>query len=267
MSDELAATNRARWNALVEANVQYSRPLLDLTPDSARDLLDLRGIMDDVAGKQILCLASGGGQQSVAFALLGAEVTVFDLSDRQLERDRAAAAHYGVTLHTLQGDMRYLGAFDDDSFDLVYQAYSINFVPSVTPTIAEVARISRPGAPYRLTWANPFTQTIHSGHDWTGTGYLLRHAYKDGREVTEMYPTWTVEDETDSPREFAGPREFVHTFSTVLNTLAAHHFVIVRAAEYLKPGDEHEPGSWSHFVNTAPPYLMLWARYRPDAFT
>ena len=40
----------------------------------------------------VLCLAAGGGQQSVAFALLGANVTVFDLSETQLEHDRLAAA-------------------------------------------------------------------------------------------------------------------------------------------------------------------------------
>ena len=42
--------------------------------------------MDEVT---VLCLACGGGQQSVALALLNANVTVFDLSEGQLDRDGA----------------------------------------------------------------------------------------------------------------------------------------------------------------------------------
>src|SRR5262245_44538236 len=121
MSDELAATNRARWNALVDASIQYSRPILDFTPQSARAYIDPLGSIGDLAGKQVLCLASGGGQQSAAFALLDAEVTVYDLSDRQLDGDRLAASHYGVTIRTVQGDMRHLDALPTDGFDIVYQ--------------------------------------------------------------------------------------------------------------------------------------------------
>jgi ubiquinone/menaquinone biosynthesis C-methylase UbiE len=272
ISDDVAATNRARWNALVDANVQYARPRFDLTPESARTLLDLHGITDDLAGRDVLCLAGGGGQQSAAFALLGANVTVFDLSDRQLERDQQAAAHYGLSIRTVQGDMRHLDAFADASFDIVYQPYSINFVPSVVPVFAEVARVCRPGAYYRVECANPFIQMIDPEQDWQGNGYLLRHPYVDGREVTELYSTWTVDDEQGTAREYTGPREFVHSFATLINALAAHGFVILRASEYLQAqnttaGQTHEPGSWAHFVSVAPPYLMLWTRFRRDAFT
>jgi SAM-dependent methyltransferase len=266
MSDELAETNRTRWNALVDANVEYARPMLDLTPESARAFLDPHGIMGDVAGKEVLCLASGGGQQSVAFALLGAKVTVFDLADKQLERDRQAASHYGVAIRTVQGDMRNLEAFADSSFDIVYHAFSINFVPEVAPVISEVSRVSRPGGIYRIEWHNPFTQMISPEVDWNGDGYLLRFEYENGREATEIYPTWTIDGEDGSKHEVDGPREFVHSLSTMMNTFAAHGFVILRADEYV--GDDHdaEPGSWFHFTRVTAPYLTLWARYRPDAF-
>jgi ubiquinone/menaquinone biosynthesis C-methylase UbiE len=257
MSDELAATNRSRWNALVDANVEYAQPKLDLTSDSARVFLDRYGVMGDVGGKDVLCLASGGGQQSVAFALLGANVTVFDLSDKQLERDRQAAGHYGLTIQIVHGDMRHLDAFASASFDLVYQAFSINFVPEVSPVLAEVARVSRPGA---------LVQLIEPKQDWNGSGYLLRHEYIDGREATEMYPTWTVEEANGSKRELASPREFVHTLSTMVNSLVRHGFVIFRAGEDTGDGREAPPGSWFHYLRVAAPYLTLWARYLPDTF-
>ena len=268
MTDDLAATNRARWNALVEANVEYTRPMLDLTPQSARAFVDPMGLMGDVTGKEVLCLASGGGQQSAAFALLGANVTVLDLSDKQLERDHEAAAHYGLTIRTMPGDMRHLDAFADASFDLIYHAFSINFVPHVEPVLAEVARVIRPGALYRIQWHNPFTQLIEPTRDWTGSGYELRYEYINGREATEMFPTWTIDKSDDGALEVESPREFVHSLSTMINVLAQNGFVILRASEYLGDGSsDGPPGSWWHFVRVAAPYIALWTRYLPDFLT
>ena len=127
--DEIAQYNQARWKALVEADALFTRPKLNLNADSARRMIDSGGKLGDVAGKKVLCLASGGGQQSAAFALLGAIVTVFDLSDEQLEQDKKVAAHYGFEIKTVQGDMRNLSPFEKESFDIVYHAYSLNFVP------------------------------------------------------------------------------------------------------------------------------------------
>ena len=154
--DKISRFNRERWNALAAANIQYSRPLLALTPAEARVRLDPYGVMAPVAGKDVLCLASGGGQQSIAFALLGARTTVFDLSDAQLARDRQAAENHQVEITIEEGDMRDLSRFAANSFDLVWHAYSINFLPDPRPVLAEVARVLRPGGQYRVQWQNPF---------------------------------------------------------------------------------------------------------------
>jgi 2-polyprenyl-3-methyl-5-hydroxy-6-metoxy-1,4-benzoquinol methylase len=127
--DDVAKYNIERWQALAEANAVFTRPRLDLDKDSARQYLDSQGMLGDVAGKDVLCLAAGGGQQSVAFALLGANVTVLDISEAQLQRDTEAAVHYNVNLNVFQGDMRDLSHFNEDSFDIVWHPYSLNFVP------------------------------------------------------------------------------------------------------------------------------------------
>src|SRR5262245_38425067 len=122
--DEIIQYNKARWEALAQAGVAFSRPFLEMTPETARQIVDPQGLMGEVAGKYVLCLASGGGQQSVAFGLLGARVTVFDLAETQLQRDQEAAAHYKLAVRTVQGDMRDLSCFADNSFDLVWHAFS-----------------------------------------------------------------------------------------------------------------------------------------------
>ena len=155
-ADDVSEFLTRRWRALAEADALFTRPWDDLDPDTARGRLDPNGDLRELEGKDVLCLASGGGQQSVAFALLGARVTVLDISDEQLERDRVTARRHGVAVLLEQGDIRDLGRFGDGSFDLVWQGYSINFVPDPRPVIQGVARVLRAGGGHVFMLANPF---------------------------------------------------------------------------------------------------------------
>src|SRR5699024_8599738 len=69
-----------------------------------------------MAGVRALCLASGGGQQGPVLAAAGANVTVFDISPKQLARDDQVASREILELRTVLGDMRDLSAFEDDAF-------------------------------------------------------------------------------------------------------------------------------------------------------
>ena len=211
-------TNRERWNALAKANVVYTRPFLDFTPQEAGNYIYRYGILKEVAGLNVLCLAGGGGQDSVAFGLLGADVTVFDLSDEQLARDRQAADHHGITFKTIQGDMRDLAIFPDEHFDVVWQPYSINFVPGVDPVFQGVARLLRTSGIYFLQFANPYVQAVDD-EAWDGDAYPLCRSYIDGEDLTTYFPDWDVEQSDGSMIKVPSPHEFRHTMSSVLNTL------------------------------------------------
>lgn len=261
--DELARYNQARWEELAQARLEFTLPILDLTPASARRRLDPDGMLGELQDKQVLCLATGGGQQSAMFGVLGAQVTVVDLAPTQLARDQEAAAHYGYAIRTVHGDMRDLSMLGDQSFDLVYQAYSLNFVPKVEPVFREVARVLRPDGLYQMQWGNPFTQSVDD-QAWDGETYLLHHPYVDGFETSTYYPTWDLEDETGRWRQIASPREFRHSLSTVVNRLVAHGFVIMRLQEALSSDPNPEPGTWEHYKSVAPPYLTVWSRLRPE---
>jgi SAM-dependent methyltransferase len=243
----------------------YSRPFLDLDLESARPEVDPQGLLGDVKGKDVLCLAGGGGQQSAAFALLGAHVTVFDLSETQLARDRETAAHYGLEITTVQGDMRDLSCFEDDAFDVVWHAYSINFVPDALPVLREVARVLRTDGLYRVQFHNPFVTGIDET-DWTGTAYPLKQPYVDGGELTFSDPHWDVYAEDGSCTRVVGPREFRHALSTMVNGLVDLGFVILGLREELSADPSAEPGTWEHFKSIAPPWLTIWAAYRPYVF-
>ena len=257
--DEVAEYNRARWRALAEGGALYTRPMLDLAPERARAWLDPDGWLGELDGRRVLCLAGGGGRESACFALLGAAVTVLDLSPEQLERDRLAAAHYGTHVETLCGDMRDLSALDGANFDLVWHPYSINFVPDPRAVFREAARVVRPGGLYRLMCANPFVMGA-SPRDWDGRGYALTHAYEEGELVTNADEGWVYEREPIDP---APPsREYRHSLGTLVTGLTEQGFRVLRATEEVStyPDPSAEPGTWPHFVSVVRPWLALLSR-------
>jgi ubiquinone/menaquinone biosynthesis C-methylase UbiE len=260
--DEVARYNRARWRALAQAGAVFTRPVWDLDPPAAQRLVDPEGRLGALAGRRVLCLAGGGGQQAPAFALLGAQVTVVDLSADQLQRDQAVAAHYGLSLTTIEGDMRDLAMLAGAGFDLVWHPYSLNFVPDARAVFREVARVLRPGGQYYVMCANPFAGGLGT-HAWNGTGYTLQDPYIDGAVTTYPDEEW-VYDHSAAPA-VPPPREYRHTLSTLVNGLADHGFVLRHLAEHTEPsGPGAAPGTWDHFTTVAPPWLSFWTRYRPD---
>jgi SAM-dependent methyltransferase len=252
--DNICRDNRERWNALANANVMHSVPFLDFTREDAADYVYGYGILEDVSGKRVLCLANGGGQASVAFGLLDADVTVLDLSDVQLERDREAARHHGLTVETVQGDMRDLSMFGTSCFDVVWQPYSLNYSPTVEPVFREVARVLKPNGIYEVTFANPFAQAMDED-SWDGEGYRLRGLYTDGEDVSRYSPTWEVEQPDGSVIAVDRPHEFRHNLSTLLNALVHNEFVLLHLKEWMRQAEPLEPGSWSHFTQAAPPWV------------
>ena len=106
--DEIARANQRLWEEEVKKGCGYTIPWLDLDVDLLRHyaagepeflpepLTNLypAGLFAAVEDKEVLCLASGGGQQSAVFSLLGGRVTVVEISEGQLTGDRKAAAHY-----------------------------------------------------------------------------------------------------------------------------------------------------------------------------
>ena len=187
--DDLAARNlELTLRAL--ASGEYGEPYLGLDAElfaryraGQRDALMSEPWMDKPVwdslmgrvrpGDKVLCLAGGGGQQSVIYSLLGADVTVFDLTPEQLERDRVAARHYGYQVDTIQGDMRDLSVFPDSRFTWIHQPISLLYVPELTPIYKAVRRVLCRGGRYYSQYTYPAFY-LAEDKGWDGTGYVLR---------------------------------------------------------------------------------------------
>jgi len=109
----------------------------------------------DLTGKKVLCLAGAGGLQAPLLAAAGAEVTVLDLSEKMLEKDRLMAARYGLHIEIEHGNMTDLSRFEDESFDCVFNPASLFYVPSVLPVFRECGRVLKKGGSLFLAAPNP----------------------------------------------------------------------------------------------------------------
>lgn len=138
------------------------------------------GGLGALEGKDVLGLASGGGQQGPLLAAAGANVTIFDASDAQLDRDREVAEREGLQIRCVQGDMRDLSEFADDSFDLIVHPCSNCFVAEIRPVWREAARVLRPGGELLSGFNNPVAYCFDWGSVERGTP-TLRHRlpYRD----------------------------------------------------------------------------------------
>lgn len=158
--------NRRAWNHCVEIENRWTVPVdaeaVARARQGAFDVLltpiqtvPRHWFPPSVRALDLLALASAGGQQGPLFAAAGARVTVYDVSEAQLGQDRLVADREGLELRTVQGDMADLGAFDDESFDLVFHPVSNIFVEDVRPVWREAARVLRPGGTLLAGFVNP----------------------------------------------------------------------------------------------------------------
>ncbi|MEY9862136.1 2-polyprenyl-3-methyl-5-hydroxy-6-metoxy-1,4-benzoquinol methylase [Catenulispora sp. GAS73] len=147
-----AAHNRAAWDKLVQEGNEWSRLVSAEAVERARvgdwsvvlighEPVDRSWLPADLSGKDVLCLACGGGQQGPILAAAGARVTVFDNSPRQLGQDLIVAARDGLEVRTVLGDVRDVSAFGDAAFDVVFHPVSNLFVPDAAPVWRECFRV------------------------------------------------------------------------------------------------------------------------------
>ena len=99
----------------------------------------------DLKGKKILGLASGGGQQMPVFAALGAECTVLDYSEKQLESEKLVSEREGYDIRIIRADMTKRLPFEDEEFDLIFHPVSNCYVKEVKPIWKECFRVLKKG--------------------------------------------------------------------------------------------------------------------------
>ena len=82
-------------------------------------------------------------------------VTVFDNSNGQLEKDAFVAKRDGLTIRTVQGNMQDLSMFEDESFDVIVHPWSNNYVDDILTVWKECARVLKKGGVLMAGFGSP----------------------------------------------------------------------------------------------------------------
>lgn len=199
---DIRAYNRDAWDKQVEQGNIWTLPVSHQVIENARrgqwsvllteqipvphDWFFVRD-KNEIFGLDILCLASGGGQQAPTFAAAGANVTVLDNSPKQLYRDRLVAEREQLQIKTIEGDARDLSMLADESFDLVFHPVSNLFIPQVQPIWLEAFRVLRHGGVLLAGFMNPAM-------------YLFSYDALDGKEPLCVKYKLPYSDEEQMPK-------------------------------------------------------------------
>jgi SAM-dependent methyltransferase len=212
---DIRTHNRAAWDKQVEHGNPWTIPVSDAAIVAARqgewDIFLTpskpvpRAWFPELGGLDVLCLASGGGQQGPILAAAGARVTVLDNSPRQLEQDRLVAGRHALPVVTVEGDMAELSMFSDQSFDLIVHPVSNVFVPEVRPVWQEAFRVLRRAGALLAGFSNPVIYLFD--YDLADSTGMLQVKYAlPYSDLTSLTP-----EERQRHIETGEPLEFSHT--------------------------------------------------------
>jgi len=226
---DIFSHNREAWNRQVAMLNQWTIPVTPAQVQEARTgLLKLvltptilipQDWLGKVKEKDVLCLASGGGQQGPLLAAAGARVTVFDQSPAQLAQDRLVAEREGLEITLVQGNMQDLSCFGDECFDLIVHPVSNCFTPDIKAVWKEAWRVLRKGGRLLSGFNNP-------------VNYIFDFKLVEQGELKVHHPLPYSDLKDLSPEELAeyagegNPLEFSHSLNDQIGGQIEAGFVI-----------------------------------------
>ena len=159
-------------------------------------------LLGNVKGKNILEIGCGGGQCSIAFAMHGAKCTGLDLSKEQIKHAEELAKKNKVSVEFLKQDIQSLKGFKSHSYDIVFSAFALQYVPDLTKCFKEVARVLKKGGLFVFSFDHPFytslsPKTLRIDKYYNKSGrYAETETWSDGsrhkfvmyrRKISEIY--------------------------------------------------------------------------------
>jgi len=188
--------------------------------------------LKEIAGKEVLCVGSGGGQQAPIVAAAGANVVSVDISEEQLKKDLFVANREGLKLLTIKADMSDLSDFKDSTFDLVINAASTVFVPNVEKVWREFYRVLKPGGELFAGMMNPsFFMFDHAEAEESGVLEIKHNLpYSDIESLDKKELKRIIDDEV--------PLVWSHSLEKLIGGQTKAGFSIIDLYEDWWAGDE-----------------------------
>ena len=180
---DLAAVKGRQQLAWASGDYAVVGTTLQIVGESLAEACDLR------FDEEVLDVAAGNGNATLAAARRGARVTSTDYVSSLLDRGATRARAEGLDVRFQIADAEAL-PFDDASFDAVLSTFGVMFAPDHSASASEMMRVCRPGG--RIGLAN-----------WTPGGFVGQMFKTLGRHVpppagVQPPSLWGVEAHLDT---------------------------------------------------------------------
>jgi ubiquinone/menaquinone biosynthesis C-methylase UbiE len=232
---ESRRANRADWDAYAdEYQATHGTFLRDVGfvwgPEGMQEA-DLQ-VLGKVAGRQVLEIGCGAAQCARWLVSQGATAVGLDLAERQLQHAQRIDEATGYEVPVVCGTASDL-PFRDGSFDVAFSSFgALQFVEQIAGTVAEVARVLRPGGRFAFSITHPIRWSMPD--DPTKEGLVVTASYWDRTPYVEQ--------------EESGRARYVEHHRTLgdwVSLLAGHGFVITDLLEPEWPaGHDRVWGGW-----------------------
>lgn len=137
----------------------------------------LKKYLLDIKGKKILLPSSGDNHAAFAFALMGAEVTSADISERQLENAAEIAERLHLDIEFICDNTMELSNIKNDSYDLVYTSNGTHtWITDLNSMYQNICRVLKKDGYSIMYDIHPFTRPF-SCEAWKAP--QITKAYED----------------------------------------------------------------------------------------
>jgi ubiquinone/menaquinone biosynthesis C-methylase UbiE len=209
-------------------------------------------LLGEIDGKKVIDLGCGGGQNAVALAKMGADVTALDLSTEQINQAQMLAAEYKVSIRFRQSDISSLSFLENEGFDIAISACSISFLERIDLVFQEVHRILKPDGRFILSDMNPLQYLL----DETEDGVVFNNTFR--QRSLPINWSWEFNELNRAPRF----RHYVRMISDYINSLIDSGLTIKKILEPESTMDTPHRG-FSEEIMEEYPYI---AKHIPITF-
>ena len=178
-------------------------------------------LLGDIKGKRVIDLGCGSGQNAVALAKIGVDVTAVDFSNAQIKECKSLAEKHKLKINGVTSDLENLSKVKSSSFDLAISACAIAYVKNINKAFKEAYRILKPGGRFILSDMNPLQYIIDENDH--GVEFNAKYPYKP------LLIKWDWEfDDLKTAPDF---KHYVRPISQYFNTLTGAGFAVSKILE------------------------------------
>lgn len=186
--------NRALWNARTKHHVgsrfyDVEGFLAGKNPLSAKEL----ELLGDVTGKKLLHLQCHFGQDTLALARMGAEVTGLDLSDEAIAEAWKLATHMGLHAEFIRANVLDFQPPLEGKFDIVFTSYGVlGWLPELGGWAHNIARYLKPGGKLVLVEFHPAVWMFDNDFTHVAWSYFNRQLIEEVESGTYADPSAAI---------------------------------------------------------------------------